>query len=174
MNADLFLMPALGTIATLVGSVSLALGPLTPAQDPSLAARAALASFEDLRGDDHETVIERARDGMFYVDARVNDRMVRFLIDTGATHIVLSPGDAARVAAEPDAARPRAALRTAGGRTRMDWVRLGQVGVGGRTEHDVRAVVASDQSAVPVSLMGQNMLSRLSSLTISGDRLILR
>jgi aspartyl protease family protein len=39
----------------------------------------------------------RGEDGHFYIDALVNDRPVRFLVDTGATEIVLSPQDAERI-----------------------------------------------------------------------------
>ncbi len=118
--------------------------------------------------------LRRSADGHFYAEAEVNGARVRFLVDTGATHIVLSPRDAKRVAAELDHRRRAASLRTAGGSAPMHWAMLGHVGIGDRTEQSVRAVVASDQTAVPVSLMGQNMLSRLSSLTIEGDRLTLR
>ncbi|MFS0735477.1 retropepsin-like aspartic protease [Sphingomonas sp. 1P06PA] len=177
MDADLLLMPIIGTIATLAGSLALAFGPLADdavAGPTALTALTQLAAPGSASASGDATVYNRAADGMFYVDAMVNHRPVRFLVDTGATHIVLSPRDAKRVAAEPDHRRRAARLRTAGGSAPMHWAMLGHVGIGDRTEQSVRAVVASDQAAVPVSLMGQNMLSRLSSLTIEGDRLTLR
>lgn len=170
-------MPVIGTLATMVGSLALAFGPLADdaATGPAaLIAMTQAAAPDSARSTKDGTVYERAADGMFYVDAMVNHRKVRFLVDTGATHIVLSPRDAKRVAARPDHRRRAARLRTAGGSAPMQWALLNHVGIGGRTEESVRAVVAGDQAAVPVSLMGQNMLSRLSSLTIEGDRLTLR
>ena len=42
----------------------------------------------------NESVYRRSRDGHFYVDADVNGARIRFLIDTGATFVSLSPEDA--------------------------------------------------------------------------------
>ncbi len=44
-----------------------------------------------------EVSIPRAPDGKFYAEASVNGTRVRFLIDTGATGIVLTTADARRV-----------------------------------------------------------------------------
>ena len=37
-----------------------------------------------------ELVIPRQRDGHFYVDGEVNQKPVRFLVDTGASHVSVS------------------------------------------------------------------------------------
>jgi len=42
----------------------------------------------------NETIYRRAGDGHFYVDADVNGTRIRFLVDTGATFVALSPDDA--------------------------------------------------------------------------------
>jgi aspartyl protease family protein len=39
-------------------------------------------------------VLPRGPDGHFYADAQVNGATVRFLVDTGATVVVLTPADA--------------------------------------------------------------------------------
>src|SRR5690606_31402517 len=41
--------------------------------------------------------IGRAADGHFWVDAEVNGEPVRFLVDTGASHVILSMADAEQV-----------------------------------------------------------------------------
>jgi aspartyl protease family protein len=112
--------------------------------------------------------VERSQDGLFYVDARVNGRPVRFLVDTGASHVTLSARDAARVGLDPAATR-YAAMETANGRTSVRWTRLGRVELAGRRVEDLPAAVMDN--GLDVSLLGQDMLSRLDSVTITGDRL---
>ena len=41
-----------------------------------------------------EVALARAPDGQFYAEARVNDRAIRFLVDTGATGVALTGADA--------------------------------------------------------------------------------
>src|SRR4051812_4672628 len=44
-----------------------------------------------------ETVLEASGNGHFYTHAEVNGELVRFLVDTGATDVVLTLGDAERL-----------------------------------------------------------------------------
>ncbi|RYD19717.1 MAG: TIGR02281 family clan AA aspartic protease, partial [Lysobacteraceae bacterium] len=55
----------------------------------------------------------RASDGLFYVVGRVNGVKVRFLLDTGATMVVLTPADAARVGAPRNATSRHSVMETA-------------------------------------------------------------
>lgn len=113
--------------------------------------------------------IQRERDGLFYVRANVNGRPVRFLIDTGASVVVLSKADARAVGALPSAARYGARMATAGGDRPMAWTRLRSVTVAG---HEVRGVTAAVVSGGPqVSLLGQNLLAKLGAVRIEGDKM---
>ncbi len=47
---------------------------------------------------DHTMTITAADDGGFYIMGQVNGAPVRFVIDTGANGVLLSPADAARPA----------------------------------------------------------------------------
>lgn len=113
--------------------------------------------------------ISRAADGLFYVTAIVNGAPIRFLVDTGATTIVLTAADAERAGIRPDEGAFSATAETANGRTNMARIVLDEVVVGGTRSHALGAAVVKDR--LPVSLLGQNWVARLSSLTISGDRL---
>jgi aspartyl protease family protein len=115
--------------------------------------------------------IDRAEDGLFYVDAMVNGRAVHFLVDTGATHVTLSAADAARVGLDPRATRYGGSMTTAAGATPMRWTRLAKIEVAGRRVEDLPAAVVD--RGLPVSLLGQDLLSRLDSVRIEGDRLSL-
>ena len=49
-----------------------------------------------------ETLLEREANGHFYVHAKVNGELVRFLIDTGASGVSLTEKDARRTPRIPD------------------------------------------------------------------------
>lgn len=114
----------------------------------------------------------RASDGLFYINAVINGETVRLLVDTGASMIVLTPEDAQRVGAMPTPSAYTVDADTAGGGSKMARVTLAQMTVGRTAASAVPAVVASDR--LGVSLLGQNWLSRIGSVTIEGDRMTLR
>ena len=118
-----------------------------------------------------QQAILRAADGLFYVDAQVNGHRVRFLVDTGASVVVLTAADAAAIGAAPESDTFDGNVQTVGGATRMAWTTIDTVSVAGRHAHKIRAAVVRD--GLPVSLLGQNALSKLGALTIRDDRLSL-
>lgn len=128
-----------------------------------------LVLFGPPRAADGSHEITRSADGLFYVTAIVNGAPVRFLVDTGASIVVLRPEDArsAGIAIGEDGFT--ASASTANGKTAMARVTLNEVVVGDTRSRGVEAAVVRHN--LPVSLLGQSWLSRLGSLTITGDRL---
>jgi aspartyl protease family protein len=116
--------------------------------------------------------IGRAADGLFYVTAIVNGAPVRFIVDTGATTVVLTREDARRAGITLDDQHFDASAQTAAGNTAMARIVLQDVVVGNKRTRAVDAAVV--RADLPVSLLGQNWLSKLDSLTITGDRLLFR
>ena len=115
------------------------------------------------------TVIRRADDGLFYVEARVNGAPVQFVVDSGANVVVLSAADAARAGV---GAQGGVAGATAGGTTAMRRARIGRVSVAGQTLSDVDAAIVGRD--LKVSLLGQSALSQLGAVTFKGDQLEIR
>lgn len=111
--------------------------------------------------------------GHFEADARVNRASVRFVVDTGASTIVLSARDARRVGLDPDELRYDVSTRTANGIGRAARVRLDELRIGGLLRRDIAALVAPPGS-LSISLLGQNFLESLHSYEKRGDRLTLR
>jgi aspartyl protease family protein len=122
---------------------------------------------------DPETIeLRRASDGHFHATLEVNGRPVRFMIDTGASGIVLSSRDAARVGLDPAALTYTGRAQTANGLVQIAPVRLGTVSLGDFTDTAVPAAVNS--GAIDSSLLGMSYLDRFARIEIEGDTMTLR
>jgi aspartyl protease family protein len=97
---------------------------------------------------------------------------VRFVIDTGATLVALTPTDAQRIGFEADTLTFDARVRTANGEARAARVRLDSITVSGVKLENVDAVVLEE--GLSQSLLGMSYLGRLSKIEAAGDALILR
>ena len=102
--------------------------------------------------------------GHFFVDAAVNGAPIRFLVDTGATFVALSPDDAAAAGIPPSSLLFNETTNTANGvahvaRTTLRSIRLGQFEI-----RDVQAVVM--EQPMPISLLGMSFLSRVDGYSI--------
>jgi aspartyl protease family protein len=116
-------------------------------------------------------VLDRAPDGLFYIHGRVNETRVRFLVDTGATTLILSAPDAARAGLHTDDDAVGGALQTASGRAAMSWARVDTLDVGGTSFAAMPAAVPA--SGLKVSLLGQSVLSKLGPITLDGDQMVI-
>jgi aspartyl protease family protein len=113
----------------------------------------------------------RAADGHFRAATEINGVSLRLIVDTGASQIVLTREDAARVGIAPDALRFDGRARTANGTVAIAPVRLDSVRLGPFSARDVRAAVNGGE--LDESLLGMDYLDRFSRIEISGDRLLL-
>ena len=112
------------------------------------------------------------RDGHFYVDSRVGDRTIRFLVDTGATSVALSPADARRIGFDLSSLDFSRRLQTAGGVVRGAPVVIRSLEIGDIRLSNVRAVV--NEQAMPHSLLGISALDRLGGYEVRDGTLTLR
>jgi aspartyl protease family protein len=116
--------------------------------------------------------VGRGSDGLFYVQVQVNDRPIRFLVDTGASVVVLTAADARAAGIELRNDHFNGAVDTVGGKAPMAWANLAKVELAGHEVRDIRAAVVRD--GLGVSLLGQNMLAKLDSVTMTANQLSLR
>lgn len=112
-----------------------------------------------------------APDGLYYLDAQFADgARARFLIDTGASVTVLTGQDARRLGVEAtDGAGGGAKLRTAGGMTTARSATIARMDIAGRQLRNIR--VAIIDNGLPVSLLGQNALAELGTITLGNGRM---
>jgi aspartyl protease family protein len=98
--------------------------------------------------------------GQFRVEARVDGRPVNFLVDTGASAIVLNEKSAAWLGIHPAARDYTVRMQTANGVGKAARVRLNQIEVNGITVRDLDALVVADES-LSTNLLGMSFLSRV-------------
>ncbi|WP_347310181.1 retropepsin-like aspartic protease family protein [Defluviimonas sp. SAOS-178_SWC] len=131
--------------------------------------RGALPTEVVVHGDTLEVPV--AQDGHFYLTAEVNGTKVLFVVDTGASDIVLTQRDAERVGLKPGTLNYFGTAMTANGRVETAPVRLGTLALGEVTDTNVPAVVNGGQ--LDTSLLGMSWLGR-HEVTFARDRLIIR
>ena len=112
--------------------------------------------------------IFRSADGLFYVTARVNGTPIRFLIDTGANMVVLTAQDAQKAGVK-NLDVVAASVDTANGTSEMPRAILKHVAVADLQASHIHAAIM--RNGLKVSLLGQNMLSKLGVITMSGDEI---
>jgi aspartyl protease family protein len=110
--------------------------------------------------------------GHFVLDAAINDRPASFMADTGATLVVLTYEDAARLGLSPHSLAFSGLAQTANGVSRVAPVTLDRVRVEDITVRDVPAAVA-EKGALATNLLGMSFLGRLKSFQMQGRELIL-
>ena len=115
--------------------------------------------------------LDRASDGHFYAQAQVNGMPVKFLVDTGATNIALSREDAQRAFIATDPAMDEIIGSGASGAVRGQMVKLDRVTLGPAEVLDIDAAVLAGGKQ---SLLGQSFLAQFNSVTIEGDKMVLR
>jgi aspartyl protease family protein len=117
-------------------------------------------------------ILDADRQGHFKTEARVEGRFVNFLVDTGASVVVLRETDAARVGIRPMPRDYTALISTANGKIKAAPAKLDRVEVGGITVFDVPALVLPDE-ALGENLLGTSFLSRLKRYEYANGRLVL-
>ena len=120
---------------------------------------------------DNVVSVPQAVDGHYYLTLGVNGVPIEFVVDTGASQIVLSREDAARVGLDPAALRYVGSAMTANGAVQTAPVRLEEVALGPITDRDVRAVVNGGE--MNGSLLGMTYLSGFASVAFENGELTL-
>ncbi len=120
---------------------------------------------------DNTISLTRARDGHFYADLLVNGMSVEFVIDTGASEIVLATQDAEKIGMPLDQLMYLGIAETANGEVRTAQVILDTLEFSGMRTRNVRAFVSEGQMSV--SLLGMAYLRRFSRIEIIDDTLLL-
>jgi len=141
-------------------------------KDLGLRLRSNLIPGYPLETGDHELTLSEGAGGHFSVYGAVNGVRIAFMIDTGATDIVLDPSDAKRLGIDLDSLKFDRPFGSANG-----------IGYGAKTVVESLAVgpiqlsnveVSINKAEMGASLLGMAFLKRLKSYSVSGGKLILK
>jgi aspartyl protease family protein len=120
---------------------------------------------------DGTMTIRASEDGHFYAEGQINDVPMRFLIDTGASGVVLTPDDAERAGFHPDTLSYTGYYGTANGTGRGAPVTLASLKVGKITIEQMQASV--NRVSMSNSLLGMSFLKKLRGFRVEGSTLVL-
>ncbi len=115
--------------------------------------------------------VPRASDGHYHLDVLIDGIPIAFVIDTGASQVVLTQADAKLLGINPDTLQYFGSAMTANGRVRTAAVTLENVALGRYVDQNVDAVVNGGET--DISLLGMTYLNRFSHIEISNNQMVL-
>ncbi|KPN61905.1 aspartyl protease family protein [Aliiroseovarius crassostreae] len=118
-----------------------------------------------------QVVLPRAFDGHFYIQLKMNGQPIDFIVDTGASNVVLTKEDAERAGVDPSSLRYFGRALTANGTTRTAPANIARVELEGITDYGVEVWV--NEGEMPQSLLGNSYLQRFDKIEIRRDQLVL-
>jgi aspartyl protease family protein len=141
-------------------------------QELGLRLRSNLVPGYPVQTADHELTLSEGEGGHFQVYGSVNGTRIAFMIDTGATDIVLDPSDAKRLGMDLDRLTFDRAFGSANGIGYGAKTMVASLAVGPIQFSNVE--VSVNKTQIGTSLLGMAFLKRLKSYSVSGGKLILR
>ena len=136
---------------------------------PKPSAYASTGSSSNWSSGDH--TLTRSHDGHFYAPTYLNGTQVRMLVDTGASVIALTGRDASAAGIYWDEGSVRPVARGASGTVYGVPVVLDEVEIGGIARRNVQAIIVP--RGLDMSLLGQSYLSKLGSVEIRGENMVM-
>jgi aspartyl protease family protein len=118
-------------------------------------------------------LIRRNLDGKFIAQGQLNGVATAFLIDTGATAVMIKQTDAEKAGADVSNLIFTTPVQTANGTVYAAPIRLRRLTIGALQRDDIEALVAQP-GTLNENLLGMSFLRRLTSYDLNGDFLTLR
>ncbi len=117
-------------------------------------------------------LLKKRSDGHFYVDAWVNNDPVSFMVDTGASTVILTRETASYLGFDFWDEDFDGLVKTAAGEVRAARITLDEINIGDEViAYGVPAIVLMEGT---IDLLGMSFLSRISGYEVNGDEMYLR
>lgn len=133
--------------------------------------RQTVAPQQSLAVEEGRITVPRSADGHYYMTLEVNGTPTRFVVDTGASQVVLTQAAAERAGIDTESLAYFGRAMTANGEVATAPVRLERLGAGPLAEPGFRAWVNSGE--MPESLLGMSYLNRFARIEIAEGELVL-
>ena len=118
-------------------------------------------------------ITKNSQDDHFSIDGLINTQSTSFILDTGASTVVLTYDTAKRLGLLAGEESYTQIVSTANGLTKVAPIRIDELRIGSLVLQDVKASVAR-QGELDVNLLGMSFLSRLKSYSVESDQLTMR
>ena len=141
-------------------------------KDLGLRLRSSLVPGYAVETGPRELTLSESEDGHFHVYGMINGTRISFLVDTGASDIVLDPADARRLGIDLDSLTFDRPFGSANGIGYGAKTVVGGFVVGPIVFSDVEVTI--NKAEMGSSLLGMAFLKRLKSYSVSGGKLVLR
>lgn len=138
---------------------------------PPAAARAAYEPRQPVNSG-RSLTLSSGQGGHFETEVRIDGRHIDFIVDTGASLVIMRESDAARIGIRPMRNDYTATVSTANGKIKAAPAKIERIEVGGITVYDVQALVLPDE-ALWKNLLGMSFLSRLKRYEVANGRMVL-
>ncbi len=120
-----------------------------------------------------QIVVNRAIDNHFYLVLDVNGTNIKFLVDTGASFIILKKSDIAVANLNPYLTSEYKAFRTANGDVLSQKLLIPYVKINDIEFENITAFSMDDANPLNTSLIGVDFLEHFKSYAFVGDQLII-
>lgn len=127
-------------------------------------------SYQSVNGE--QIILTRKDDGHFWIKASVNGVPIDFLVDSGATSIVMSDTDADKAGIEYDINDIPVISNTANGQSRNYRAQIDELKTETARYESVKILVSPTLG--DVNLLGMSYLNRLQSWSVNGNQMILQ
>jgi aspartyl protease family protein len=142
------------------------------APTPQAASAETVVRGPEASGYGRSMTLDADRQGHFRVEARVDGRPLDFIVDTGASLVILRESAAAQVGIHPMPVNYTATVSTANGKIKAAPAKLDSIRLGDITVYDVRALVLPDD-VLSQNLLGVSFLSKLRRYEYANGRMLL-
>ncbi|MEJ2626681.1 MAG: TIGR02281 family clan AA aspartic protease [Pseudolabrys sp.] len=116
--------------------------------------------------------LDANRQGHFKAQGRVNGSSMGFMVDTGASLVVLRASAAGEAGIHPMPADYTATVSTANGKIKAAPIKLERIEIGNITVYDVPALVLPDK-VLAENLLGVSFLSCLKRYAVADGHMVL-
>jgi aspartyl protease family protein len=120
---------------------------------------------------DGSITLRLSQDGHYYINIYINNQKIRFMIDTGASDIVLSKQDAKKLGLNTSSLKYSKPYNTANGISYGAAITLNQINIAEFTLKNIPASVNSGK--MENSLLGMSFLNQLSGYSVKDNILTL-